>query len=363
MDDRHIDGPTASVITDRSEPPKGLAAAPLTINAVLWCLRGLSAPGQEISVSREIIEKRTGAGETAVKKALRILIGYGILIQTERPAPGRVARYRMSYARLADWLDDHDRELVELMVERRHPNRRKSTQAPGAGEQGRDAPGSKSTQARGAQTQARGAQTQARGAGDIKEATALPAKPAAAARKLPPARQQLANLAAAAAAVPDFDVWVQMGKRAGLDRDAAERCADALVQADVQDGPFGRRLLERASERGSSIKDLGAWSSRFIRDGAQDRTGKDRGRENARRKMVEGVDGFTADQADHVRRYMRELLESELGEGIASELMPLGQYATPVRAWDDMLDLMVSRWSDIAQTVAERLHAEHAGAA
>ena len=58
MDATQIDGPLASKITDRAIPPKGLGAAPYTIKAVLWCLRGLGAPGKTLAFSRATIEER-----------------------------------------------------------------------------------------------------------------------------------------------------------------------------------------------------------------------------------------------------------------------------------------------------------------
>jgi len=67
-----------------------------------------------LSVPRGTIEDRTCLGETAVKKALKVLIDHEVLIQEGRPAPGRPARFTLDYRKLAEWLDPGDRQIIRL---------------------------------------------------------------------------------------------------------------------------------------------------------------------------------------------------------------------------------------------------------
>lgn len=319
-----------------------------------------------LSVPRGVIEDRTCLGETAVKKALRVLLDHEILIQVVKPAPGRTAQFRLDYRALAMWLDPSDRQIIRLDNIRSDTGAtRPRTQARRAPERRRDAPVSESTQARGETTQARSAQTQARRAPVIKEVTALPAKiPAAAAaraetaktRTEPSAETQLANAAAAAAGVMDLGAWTRLGRKAGLDLDLAEQCGHTLIELGVEEAEIGRRALERLAERLGKIDNPIGFLRRLIgQDGGPEASKASVKRERLarqrREKLIEAMDTkWTPDGYTAVRLQLTAYLEHMLGEEVTRQLMPCEQYAKPIRRWEAMLDLIATQWEQIRQT-------------
>lgn len=234
-----MDAGEASIIVDRCRPPDGLGSAPSTIKAVLWCLRGLGAPGSLISVHAEVIEDRTCLSERAVRKAMATLREHGVLDQVQAQAPGRPAGYRMNYARLAEWLSDDDRARIRLPTPSNTGTRCRRTPAPNAGEHRHLMPVSDQHRHLVPPTPASGAATPASGAG-------VPIRTAGA--SCIPAKDQQQQQAAAAAAVSP-DRWEDMGRRAGLSVALAAQCADALTRRAWTDQEAAQIALERLAER------------------------------------------------------------------------------------------------------------------
>lgn len=350
MDDIHIDASTASIITDRAIPPQGLGAAPYTIKLVLYCLRGLGAPGAFLSVPRGVIEERTQLKETAVKKVIRILLEAGILIQVEKPAPGRVARYQVSYVTLADWLCGADRQVVQLdTVQRNAGATRPRSQAQRAPEHRRDAPPSESTQARSARTGARRAQTPARSAPDYKEVTALPALPAAAALS---ATQQLANAAAVGVGVMTGEAWETLGKRAGLERDTASIAAHTLVELGIADAERGLRAMEKLAERLKSPNQVknptGLLRTIAARPGEPEPTTesvkRDRIASQKRERTREMLHSYEPETLERIARKTRIVVERRTSPE-AAEIVPDGRYLA--NAPDAVVDFMHAHRDEI----------------
>lgn len=364
MDDIHIDASTASIITDRAIPPQGLGAAPSSIKLVLYCLRGLGAPGAFLSVPRGVIEDRTQLGETAVKKVIRILLKAGILVQVEKPAPGRVARYQVSYVKLADWLCGADRQVVQLDTVQRHAGAtrprhtgatRPGSQAQRAPEHRRDAPPSDSTQARSARTQARRAQTPAHSAPDYKEVTALPALPAAAALS---ATQQLANAAAAGVGVMTGEAWETLGKRAGLERDTASIAAHTLVELGIADAERGLRAMEKLAERLKSPNQVknptGLLRTIAARPGEPEPTTESVKRERIatqkRDRTREMLHSYEPETLERIAQKTRIVVERRTSPE-AAELVPDGRYLA--NAPDALIDFMNAHRDEIVAVKLE----------
>lgn len=368
----YIDAGQATIITDRCKPPKNQTAAPSTVKSVLWCLRGLGAPGMTLSIPRGVIEDRTCLGETAVKKAQRVLLDHEILIQVGKPAPGRSAQFRLDYRKLAEWLDPSDRQIIRL--DNIKPNAgatRPRSQARSAPEHRRDAPASDSTPAQSAPVEINAGATrprsQARSAPGIKVEPALrPAKrntPAAAAaraetakdRTPPDADLQLANAAAAAAGVMDLEAWTRIGRRAGLEIDLAGQCAHTLIELGVEDAEVGMRALERLSERLSRIDHPPAFVRKLVaQDGGPEASKaairRERGAAQRRDRLLDAMSTWPRESHEVVRRKLRAHLEHELGEDVARQLMPCEQYARPLSSWTAMLDYIAVHWDAIKAT-------------
>lgn len=352
-----IDGAQAMIITDRAIPPQGLGASPSTIKLVLWCLRGLGAPGAALSVPRELIEHRTQLGERAVRSVVSILKDAGILEQIGQPSPSRPAQYMMHYRKLAEWLPEADREILRIDDHHTHTGaQRRRSPARDAAEHRRTAPPNKTTPARDAATAARGAGTAARDAAVLKEVTALPALPAAAA---PSPELQLANLAAAAAGVMDHEAWVRVGRRAGLDVDLAAQCARTIASLGVEDARTGMMALERLGERLGKIDN----PTGFLRTLLEQQGGPDPSKASSKRerltghnreKLLASLNSWTPEQLSGLRERTRAYLDSKLSDKIARQLMPCGQYARPLTSWPEMLDLIAARFQDIKATQIDK---------
>jgi hypothetical protein len=243
-DQPFIDAAQAAIIVDRCVPPSDLGIAASTLKAVLWCLRGLGAPGSELGVASGVVALRTCLSDRAVRKAIAVLRDRGILEQTSTPAPGRCARFMVNYLKLAEWLAADDRQQARIRTEpspNNQPNTGttcRRTPAPDAAEHRHHLPPSRSTPARGSATPARGAATPASGAADSKEGAALPAKTSS------------SSSAAAAAAITDrWSEWDLVGRRAGLEPGLAGQAAALLVQIGHDDANTARIALERLAER------------------------------------------------------------------------------------------------------------------
>ena len=253
-----MDAGEASIIVDRCRPPEGIGCAPYTLKAVLWCLRGLGAPGTDLHVYAQVIESRTCLSERAVRKAISTLKDQGVLEQVQAQAPGRPAGYRMHYQAIARWLDPEDRARVRLAdPDDDQPTvntgtRCRRTPASDAGEHRHLVPESDQHRHLVPPTPAPSAATPASGAGvPIRTAGAScisSRRPAAAAAKE-------ATDAAAAAAISIHE-WAELAKGAKLETGLAGQCAESLVTAGWTDRKAATVALERLSERlsGSDVR-------------------------------------------------------------------------------------------------------------
>ena len=150
----------------------------------------------------------------------------------------------------------------------------------------------------------------------------------------------------------DFEGWVRIGTRAGLVPGMAGQCAHALIELGIQDAHTGRRALERLAERLSRLKNpTGFFRTMLTQDGGPDPSiasfKRDRTTTARRAKLLDAMDGWPPDALGIVAAKTRALLERELGEDIARELIPAGQFAHPIRGWAEMLDFIAARYDDI----------------
>lgn len=352
-----IDKVQAAIITDRCTPPKGLGSAPSTIKAVIWCLRGLGAPGSDLCVHLAIVERRTCLSARAVRSVISILREFAILTLIEAPAPGRASRYRMDYKQLAEWLDDGDREAARLLD---GGSTRHRSEAAHATERRHHTPPIKSTVAARSATVASDAATVAAhsatvapDAGDIKEETAIPAKPAAAAAQL--GAEQLLAAAAAGGLVDGVEEWIKLGKGAGLQVGDARQCAQALHSLGLQDREIGINALERLSERmkGGGVQNPIGLLRSFVdqRDDLESSVRantRKRNREQRRDQFSKFVrDECTPENYERIRTRTRVILEGVLGIETTDELMPDGEFRELLNQWPTMLDFVLSRWNEI----------------
>jgi len=347
-----IDAGQATIITDRCVPPKGLGCGQPTLKSVLWCLRGLGAPGADLCVPTSIIELRTCLSKRSVRMAIAILKEHGILEQIGTPAPGRAARYRMHYERLAEWLQPSDRVDARLKTTGNGCSSRTRTDAAPALERVQDMHAIKSTGAAPAATGAAPAPSGAAPAADIKEETAIPASTSSSSS----AQQAEQILAAAAAGGLIFDQgeWVKEAKRVGFDSGLAGQCAHSFIELGINDRTIGIVALERLRERlssGSVRNPLGLLRTIATRPGGPEPSQKSikrtQAQERRRNEFIKFIQNQPGDAIGMLQTRTQTLIEGELGAEICSELMPDGKFRFDLINWDQMTDFILARWETI----------------
>lgn len=352
-----ISGVQASVITDRCVPPSGLGPSPSTLKLVLWCLRGLGAPGADLCIPASIIELRTCLSRRGARNAMACLREHGILTQTQPPAPNRSARYTLNYLVLADWLDEGDWEVVKsLQTKSNGGTLCRRTGESGASERGHLLPPSKSTGAPPAAKGAPPAPTEAPPAGDIKEEAELPELPAAAAGESSGFDIAQRELAAAAAGtlVRGVEDWAKIAKTAGHDIDTATQLGGVLVAQGITDRGIGRNALERIHERvkGGGVQNpSGLLRSILGQPGGAEPSKKSIARKRAQDRKFEVFNDSVADCTPNQIRWIEDrvcvLLEIELGIETTAVLMPGGRFEIPLGSWPEMIRFAAFRWEEI----------------
>lgn len=334
----------ATIITDCAIPPEGLGAHPSSIKLVLYCLRGLGAPGSDLQVHQWKIEQRTQLGDRVIRTIMGILRDQAILVQTAQPAPGRPACYRMDYARLADWLTDEDRERSEIGPSSNTGTTCRRSPAPDAAEHRHDVPPNKTTPARGSATPAPDAATAARDAADLKEVPAVPAD---------------SSISISAAA----DELRSLARKSGLSPEVSDSVARQLAGMGWTDLDRVRNDLERLAEAmaRSSVRNPNGLLTTFLTGPLQpsDKALKRaRKAEAAERKFQEfrawlgSENRPTFAVSDAIGRQAFRLAVESLGEAAAFELMPEGRFKGHLCSEQESVQRFVhAHWETIRQGV------------
>lgn len=351
---KNIEGWQASIIVDRCKPPTDTQSKQRDIKSVLWCLRGIGAPGKEIECSREVIEDRTCLSRSVVYRVIRVLLEHEILTQTRSPSPNKTAAYIVNYDKLALWLRPEDQQIVGVHG-CQADTRTGVTQRPDR-VSGRDP--SKSTGVSPTRTGVHQTQTGVTQTPDIKEVPADPAIPAPT-----PSPEQidqwLTNIAVGGgAAGPRMDAveWEILGKKAKLPSDYRLSCASILATKGVQDAELGLAAMEKLADRlGSKTLNnpMGLFST--IVDG-KEQTGpcaatikRHRERDDARRQLAKNIELNWSDELKrHVYHRVRTMLADLLGEEEAS-IMAAWRARDTLLDWDAMLDFIAANWKQIGK--------------
>lgn len=167
------------------------------------------------------------------------------------------------------------------------------------------------------------------------------------------------NLAAAAAGILGLEAWGGLARKAGLTGGLESQCPRLLVERGVQDAETGLRAMERLRERLKRVDSpTGFFLAQLDQPGGPDETGGSKARreraEGKRRELAGAIDGWSPGHRAGIERATRQLLERDLGEDVARELMPMGQFARPIRTWDAMLDFICVRYDQLLE-IGQRL--------
>ncbi len=379
-----IDKQASQIICENVQIPERVGTNPAFVKCTLLVLRGMATPGERISFDREELRMRTQLKKRAQELALKALIELKYLEQVEKPAHGRTAAYRINHDAMIPnvpeaALDRAEKRLSSIRQRRTGApdahvqdqsgggtgapaaHVKPETGAPDASEQAHQLHTSKGTGAPGAQTGAPGALTGAPGAPDIKEETAIPAIPAAAAQRPRDlsAEQLLAN-AAAAAAVMDLDGWVELARQAGIERDLRRPLAGVLVDRGVQLAEHGLSSLERLSEliAGGNVKNPNGMLIKLLEgDPELIESPKTEARHRRRAHKLERFAGWltslTPFEQNSIMAKTHSILQGELGIDTVKQLMPGGRYKRRLRDWPGMLDFMHARSEELGITMPD----------
>ena len=230
-----IDGSEATRIVDRAIPPDGLEATPGVIKSVLWCLRGLGAPGTEIGFYRDVIIRRTCWEKRSVSRAMHDLRQAGILVFVKGAAPGRPAMYRMDYERLNEWVPEDERREIQAPDGRTTGTR---TGAPEAPERAHLVRSSESTGAPEARTGAPEARTGAPQTPDLKVVSCNTCNTGSG-----------GSAAAAEDHRIDREAAEELTRNAGVPEPRRETLARVVAEQELSDRELVLTALERLSER------------------------------------------------------------------------------------------------------------------
>lgn len=343
-----IDAGQATIIVDRCVPPDGLPAAPATLKAVLWCLRGLGGPGADLCVHQAEIERRTCLKARTVGKAMATLREHGIIQSIGTAAPGRPVRYRVDYARLADWLTDpQDRAAAGFGP---HPNKPgnvgttcRRSPAPDADDRRHQMPTSGASSAPGAPnvgTRCR-RHIKENSCKDLQENSGGGAPPMAA--------------AAAGSVRVEAQEWATVARRAGLEAGLAGQCAEVLVSLGITDAELARNALERLDERvrGGGIRNpLGLLRSLLASPGGPEASQRELSRRRARESQAKREREFgaflhniTRGQEAAIRPRLLAVLERHPDD--AARLAPGGVLPAAWYQESDVREWAFAHWDEI----------------
>lgn len=172
----------------------------------------------------------------------------------------------------------------------------------------------------------------------------------------PSPQSQLANAAAAAAGVLTIESWEIIGRKAGLDRDLAGQCADAIVRCRVTDAEAGLVALERLSEAMTrqDVKTPIGLLKTMLASGSEPEPAKKtiaRRRRTAtqRADFLKAASGWPPGWGDQVYRLARDALPEGARPATPSD---------PPEAWGDlpdaMLDFIAANYSEITKPMMEK---------
>ncbi|GEM_PF-4730022 len=303
----HIDAGQATIIVDRCVPPAGDQLAPSAIKAVLWCIRGLGAPGTTLGVASGVVARRTCLSDRTVRRTIAFLCDTGVLEQVAKPAPGRTALYTVDYVRLSDWLADDDREQARIRPDAGRHGRR--TPDDTAAERRTTRPPSPSTPAISSATPDDISITPDDTSPVSKEETALPADTCS------------SSSAAADEAGSSWEELDELARHSGIDSGISGQLAELLVARGAQsDHPDTLNALERFAEvlaTGNVDNPPALFRSMLDKDGGVElsKAAVKRRRERERRESEFGVflSSKTPEQAVSVSRALHELAERKRG--------------------------------------------------
>lgn len=349
-----IDGGIASMIIDRCQVPDDLDVKPHYIKSVLWCLRGIGAPGTQIRCVHETIQKRTQISRSMVYRCMKELQDAKLLVQTRSAAPHQSAAYIMRYDRILDsWCEPDDQEYIRMAINRSQPGTRQRVS-------GGDT--SKSTGPQPGRTCPEPGRTGVQRGPVIKEEPAVPAEPAP-----PPSPSTdeidrwLLNLAAGGGAggvgVMDQEAWERLARHAGIGvARQRERFASILVARGVQDAEIGLAALEKIKQRLSDkhVKSPEGLFTSFL-DPSKDLTGEcDRTRERRRIEdqerravAIKIREQWGEPTQRQVSRRIRAMLNTSIGEVRAQAVFKAWHTHESIRDWDAMLAFVTTHYSKL----------------
>jgi hypothetical protein len=344
------------MIVDRCQVPEGLGAPVDRIKAVLWCLRGIGAPGSQIRCVQETVQKRTQQSRSMVYRCMKALLDTKVIVQTRSAAPNQSAAYIVRYDRMLDlWCEPEDQEYIRMAINASQPGTRKRVP---------DGDASKSTSPSPGRTRPSWGRTGVQPGPVVKEEPAIPAKPAP-----PPTpsadeidRWLVNTTLGGGGGEMSLGGWIKIARSAKHSVAMSDRLAAILVARGVQDAEFGLAALEKIKDRiaKNQAKSPEGLFTKFL-DPANDLTGpcdQTRDRRRAAEQERRAVSIKIREQwGDAMQRQVASRIRAMLTETLGPEATEAVFASWHARAglgdWDAMLGFIAANYSALTRATTE----------